>query len=69
VAGPVLTPPLLDGGGTHFISLAAFLTPLSVGTHTVTIQGRLAGDAFVVTTGLQFFEFTVTYEVQVVPGK
>ena len=46
-AGPVLTAPLLDGGGTHFISIGAFLTPLSVGKHTVSFKATFAGDAFV----------------------
>src|SRR5262249_47685276 len=30
-AGPVQTPPLPDGGGSHLISVGAFLTPLSPG--------------------------------------
>ena len=53
-AGPVLTPPLLDGDGTHFISIGAFLTPLSVGTHTVSFKATFAGEAFVAGTGLSF---------------
>jgi hypothetical protein len=34
----VTTPPLLDGGGTHYIVAAAFLTPLTKGTHHVTYR-------------------------------
>jgi hypothetical protein len=66
VAGPVLTAPLLDGGGTHFISVGAFLTPLRVGTHTVTIT--TSGEAFVAATGLNFETATFTYTVNVVKG-
>ena len=68
VAGPVVTAPLLDGGGTHFISVGAFLTPLGVGTHTVTIKGTFAGDAFVAATGLSFETAVFTYQVEVVRG-
>jgi probable HAF family extracellular repeat protein len=35
-AGPVQTPALPDGGGTHIITVGAFLTPLSPGRHTIT---------------------------------
>lgn len=66
VAGPVLTAPLLDGGGTHFISVGAFLTPLSVGTHTVKIKGTISGDAWVVANGLSFEKAEFTYQVTVV---
>jgi hypothetical protein len=68
-AGPVLTPPLLDGGGTHFISIGAFLTPLSVGTHTVRFNATFAGDAFVAGTGLSFETAEFTYQVNVVSKK
>lgn len=68
VAGPVLTAPLLDGGGTHFISVGAFLTPLSVGTHTVAFKATLSGAAFVAATGLSFETAVFTYQVKVVAG-
>ncbi|HKI20689.1 MAG TPA: hypothetical protein VKA15_22555 [Isosphaeraceae bacterium] len=68
VAGPVLTSPLLDGGGTHFISVGAFLTPLSVGTHTVTMLGTVSGDAFVAGAGVSFLSAVFTYNVKVVAG-
>ena len=61
VAGPVDTQPLPDGGGTHVIQVGAFLTPLSKGTHTVTISGTFDGDAFAATYGGGVsFEFTYT---------
>jgi hypothetical protein len=61
VAGPVVTPPLPDGGGTHLIQVGAFLSPLSKGTHTVTIRATLDGDALVALFGGPFsFEFTYT---------
>ena len=59
VAGPVLTPGLLDGGGSHFIQLGAFLTPLSKGTHTVTIRGGFDGAAI----GGFDFTFEISYTV------
>jgi len=68
VAGPVLTPPLLDGGGTHFISVGAFLTPLSVGTHTVTFIATESGDEFAAASGLSFETAVFSYEITVVRG-
>lgn len=50
-------PNLLDGGGSNLIQLGAFLTPLSVGKHTVTIRGTFAGDAVV-----DFFGKTLSFE-------
>jgi hypothetical protein len=43
LVGPIKTLPLQDGGGTHFIAVGVFLTPLSPGTHTVSIGGRFDG--------------------------
>jgi hypothetical protein len=42
----VTTAPLLDGtpAGTHYISIAAFLTPLTPGAHTVSIGGIIDGE-------------------------
>jgi hypothetical protein len=61
VAGPVVTPALPDGGGTHFIQVGAFLSPLSKGTHTVTVRGTFDGDALVAFLGSGIsFEFTYT---------
>ena len=64
-AGPVQTPPLLDGGGTHIITVGAFLTPLSPGTHTVAIAGEFSGVLFQQATGLSFEQFNLTYAVTV----
>lgn len=64
VAGPAYTPGLLDGGGEHYMQVGAFLSPLSLGTHTVTIGASFDGAAFVATFGGPFsFEFT--YQVTV----
>ena len=65
LAGPVETPTLFDGGN-HVIALAAFLKPLSRGTHTVTATGRVSGDAFSAAFGLSFLRFAFTYTVTVV---
>jgi hypothetical protein len=63
LAGPVTTPPLPDGGGTHMITLGAFLHPLSPGSHTVTINGGYFGDALLDTYGFGFFVYEFTYTV------
>jgi len=66
-AGPVQTPPLLDGGGTHIITVGAFLTPLTPGTHTVTIAGEFSGTLVQQATDLAFQQFSLTYTVTVTP--
>lgn len=68
VAGPVKTPPLLDGppAGTHMIELAVFLSPMSPGTHTVEVKGEFAGKAFQAATGLTFARGDFIYTVHVV---
>ena len=43
LSGPVNTPPLPDGGGTHIITLGAFVAPMTRGAHTVTLTGGLFG--------------------------
>ena len=43
----VKTAPLPDGGGTHYIVAAAFLTPLSPGKHSVGIGGVINGEPVV----------------------
>jgi hypothetical protein len=35
LTGPVTTAPLLDGGGTHIITLGVYLAPMRSGAHTV----------------------------------
>jgi hypothetical protein len=63
LAGPVTTPPLPDGGGTHMITLGVFLHPLSPGTHTVTINGGLFGHALCGTYGFRSLVAEFTYTV------
>jgi hypothetical protein len=65
VAGPVETPPLLDGGGTHMITLGAFLSPMSPGTHIVEIKGGYFGAGIQQTYGFGFVSFDFTYRIQV----
>ena len=62
LVGPVTTPPLNDGGGTHIIQLAAFLSPMTAGTHTVEIKGEFTGQAIQPTT---FISEDITYMVHV----
>jgi hypothetical protein len=66
LAGPVQTPPLLDGGGTHIITVGAFLTPMTPGTHTVEIAGDFAGALYVGFIGSPL-HFHLTYTVTVSP--
>jgi hypothetical protein len=63
LAGPVTTPPLPDGGGTHMVTLGAFLHPLRPRTHTVTVRGGFFGDALFDTYGFEFFVYKFTYRV------
>jgi hypothetical protein len=65
-AGPANTPPLLDGGGTHMLILGVFLTPLTLGKHTIEFHGKLTGAAVIQAIGVPFTE-DVTYYVTVVP--
>jgi len=67
VGGPV-TAPLLNGG-SHMVLLGAFITPMSVGTHTVTIKGTLAGAGILQYYDLHCIGEDITYFVRVVPGK
>jgi len=62
-AGATL-PFLLDGDGKHIIQVGAFLTPLSKGIHTVTIQGTLDGDAILDVLGGPY-SIEATYTVNV----
>jgi hypothetical protein len=65
VAGPVFASGLLDGGGSHFIQVGAFLAPLSNGRHTVTIQAGFDGEALLDFTGSPLFsKLTHTVIVQ-----
>jgi len=68
VAGPVYAPGLLDPNGhppgSHFIQVGAFLTPLSKGTHTVTVRYTLDGEALVELYGYVDVEFSYTVIVK-----
>ncbi len=68
LVGPVVTPPLNDGGGTHMITLGVFLSPLSVGTHTVSFSGQYAGDLVAPAIGFPVLGGAFTYTVEVVPA-
>jgi hypothetical protein len=68
LVGPVTTSPLGDGGGTHYMTLAVFLTPFTAGNHTVTIVGHFDGAALLAFP--EFFpggkfDFSISYAVQV----
>jgi Divergent InlB B-repeat domain len=54
----VMTEPLPDGGGTHYVTVAVFLTPFLEGTHAVTIRAKFTGDAV---GGI--FEYEIPYTV------
>lgn len=61
IGGPVPTPDSPDGSN-HLIQIGAFLSPLSPGTHRVTIRGVFDGDAFVDAVGGPFAS-EITYTV------
>jgi hypothetical protein len=65
VAGPVTTPPLLDGGGTHYTTIGAFLNPLTPGVHTVRIEGGLFGPLIEATYGVPSLTEDISYSVRV----
>ena len=67
LAGPVSTPPLLDGGGTHELAIAAYVGPLAAGTHTVRITGEFNGPYLEITYGVPSFAIDVSYTVSVTP--
>ena len=69
LAGPVVTDSLPDGGGTHYIQLGVFLTPMSIGIHTVTIQGEIASNATAIAYAPHFncAAEDITYIVAVLP--
>jgi hypothetical protein len=65
LAGPVTTPPLLDGGGTHINTIGAFLSPLTPGQHVVSFVGTISGALVESTYGVCFVHFDFTYTVDV----
>jgi len=66
-AGPS-PPQILDGTTFRSIQIGAFLTPMSVGTHTVRIKGQAAGAALYAAYGIHCVQEDFTYVVRVVPG-
>jgi hypothetical protein len=60
----VTTSALSDGGGTHYMVVAAYLTPLKKGVHTVTISGLVSGVALCGTTP-NCYQFSTPYTVNV----
>lgn len=67
VVGPLDTPPLNNGGGTHIITVGVFLPPLPVGTHTVSFSLQLTGDVITQVFGLSAIAGEFTYTVNVMP--
>ena len=69
LAGPVTTAPLLDGGtnpgGTHILTMAAFLRPLTPGRHTVSVSGGFHGAELLPTYGISSLTESFTYTVTV----
>ena len=62
VGGPVPTPSSPDGS-ENFIQTGAFVSPLSPGTHSLTIRGVLDGDAMIAAAGGPFateIKYTIT---------
>jgi len=63
----VTTPPLPDGGGTHMITLGAFLAPMSPGKHTIRIGRGLYGDLLSTTYDFNRLTSDFSYPVTVLP--
>jgi len=61
----VTTPPLPDGGGRHYIPVAAFLSPMSKGHHTVTFRFLATGKALAPFFPNGIWEFEATYDINV----
>ena len=59
----------LPNSAHGIVLLGAFLTPMSVGTHTVTIKGTIAGDGVLTYWGAPCYAEDYSYLVKVVPGK
>jgi hypothetical protein len=62
-AAGIVTSGLADGGHNYTV-VAAFLTPLSKGTHTVTIAARLSGK-FITDVFGGVYEFDIPFTVEV----
>ncbi len=63
VVGPIETAPLQDGGGTHITTMGVFLTPMSKGTHVVTIKGGFEGSLIKQVLSVDFYDEKFTYTV------
>ena len=63
LVGPITA----EGSGTQILTLGAFVGPLSVGTHTVIVNGGIYGDAVNEVHGVSFIEERITYIVTVAP--
>ncbi len=71
VATPIgaeyLVGPITDeGSGIQILTLGAFVGPLSVGTHTVTVNGGIYGEGVEEVHGVSFIEEHLIYTVTVV---
>lgn len=62
LSGPV---DVAGSPGSHIITLGAFLSPLSLGTHTVQIRGGVYGDLVDDTYGIAFIQEDFTYIINV----
>jgi hypothetical protein len=57
---------LADGDGKQYMVFAAFLTPLSKGSHTVEISGKLNGVALLAAASItppEIYQFDISYSV------
>ena len=77
LTGVDVWPPLPDGGGTRYATVAAFLKPLGKGWHTIEISAMLAGkemkpwceavnNMFSISFCKDEYDFKITYNVNVV---
>lgn len=63
LVGPIAV--ALPDGGQHIITIGAFLSPLTPGTHTVELTGRVDGALIQSVVGVCFLQFDYTYTVTV----
>lgn len=67
--GYVVGPVELGGTNLHIVTLGVYLTPLSLGSHTITVHGGIYGAGVDDAYGIAFIEENFTYTVQVTQGK
>lgn len=65
IAGPVSVEGGLLNGGSRFMQVGVFLTPLSPGEHTITCRAFYGGNAVTALTGGVPVSFEFTYQVTV----